>query len=125
MDKSQSIHILKQLANGIDPNTGEMLPEHNPCQHPQTVRALFYAIMVLEKTKETATRHLSVDPRLANAGKAWDKVEDDQLIEEFDSGMSVRVLAEVHKRTITAIESRLVKLGKVADGRYIYSHKSN
>ena len=40
MDKQESIAILKQLADGTDPYTGETLPEQSPYNHPQTVRAL-------------------------------------------------------------------------------------
>ena len=52
MDKWESLKILRQLADGIDPYTGETLPEHSPYQQTQTVRALFHAIMALEGTKE-------------------------------------------------------------------------
>ncbi len=48
MDKLESLKILKQLAEGIDPYTGEILPDRSPYQQPQTVRALFQAIIALE-----------------------------------------------------------------------------
>lgn len=37
MDKWESLKILRQLADGIDPYTEETLPEHSPYQQPQTV----------------------------------------------------------------------------------------
>jgi hypothetical protein len=39
MDKSEGIKILKQLADGIDPYTGEVFPEDSPklCLHMDTV----------------------------------------------------------------------------------------
>ncbi len=48
----------------------------------------------------------------ASAGKPWDRVEDDQLIASFESGMSIKELALKHQRTAGAIQSRLIRLGK-------------
>jgi hypothetical protein len=110
MDKLVSLKILKQLADGIDPYTGKMLPEDSPYQQSQTVRALFYAIMALEGTKNGTQGAV---PGLINAGKSWESAEDDQLKAAFDSGMTISELAQKHKRTIGAIQARLIRLGKL------------
>lgn len=110
MDKLESIHILKQLANGVDPYTGAILPDQSPYQHPQTVRALFHAVMAIEKIKESASGRTPA--RFANAGQAWTQEEDEQLSEEFDSGIPIKELAQMHQRTGGAIEARLARLGK-------------
>ena len=112
MDKLESIHILKQLANGVDPYTGEILPEQSPYQHPQTVRALFHAVLAIEKNKEGNSGTRTLTARLANAGQAWTREEDEQLIQEFDSGIPIKELAKIHQRTGGAIEARLARLGK-------------
>ena len=122
MDKLESLKILRLLADGIDPYTGEILPEHSPYQQPQTVRALFYAIMALEGTKENTQRAAT---ELIKAGKSWESIEDDQLKAEFDSGMSIREIAHKHQRTSGAIQSRLVKLGKIPITQYPYSAASS
>jgi hypothetical protein len=109
MDKSEGIKILKQLADGIDPFTGEVFPEDSPYQHPQTVRALFYAVMALEGMND---KQPNLDNGPANAGKSWEPDEDKQLIASFDSGMSIKDLALKHQRTRGAIQSRLIRLGK-------------
>jgi len=109
MDKSEGIKILIQLANGIDPYTGEVFPEDSPYQHPQTVRALFYAVMALEGMND---KHPGVNNGSANAGKSWEPDEDNQLIASFHSGMSIKDLALKHQRTNGAIQSRLIRLGK-------------
>ncbi len=105
MDKSEEIKVLKQLADGIDPYSGEALPEYSPYQHPQTVRALFYAVAALERMKEN---DLSVNKGLSNAGKPWERAEDDQLKADFDDGISIEELAQKHQRTVRAIEARLI-----------------
>ena len=109
MDKSEGIKILRQLADGVDPYSGEVFPEESPYQHPQTVRALFYAIMALEGIKDSPQ---STDKGTTKAGKSWDRVEDDQLVASFESGMSIKELALKHQRTTGAIQSRLIRLGK-------------
>ena len=115
MDRSEGLKILKQLADGIDPYLGEQLPEQSPYNHPQTVRALYHAIMAIEKMKDSAS---SIHPRLVNAGKPWEQAEDDQLKEESVQGLSIKELAHKHQRTAGAIEARLVKLGKVPSRDY-------
>ena len=121
MNRAESLTILKQLADGIDPYTGEMLPEYSPYQQPKTVRALFYAIMVLEGTKEHAQK---ATPKFVNAGKSWEPGEDDQLKAEFDSGMSISEMVQKHQRTPAAIEARLFKLGKIPGTQYTHSAAS-
>lgn len=105
MDKRESLFILRQLADGIDPSTGEKLSAQSPFNHPQTVRALFHAITALEHWK---------DDQAIYAGQPWGKTEDTQLEEEFDSGMSIKDMARQHQRTVGAIGARLIRLGKVA-----------
>lgn len=110
MDKRESLSILRQLADGIDPATGEKLSAQSPFNHPQTVRALFHAIMVLEQAKEAAP-HGKDQP--IHAGQSWERMEDEQLLGEFDSGMPLKDRAHQHQRTVGAIEARFVRLGKV------------
>jgi predicted HNH restriction endonuclease len=47
----------------------------------------------------------------ANAGKTWDKEEEDTLIREYQEGKTISELAKSHERTKVAIESRLKRLG--------------
>ena len=48
MEKQAALNIIQQLANGIDPHTGEVFRADSPYQHPDTVRALFIAARALE-----------------------------------------------------------------------------
>jgi len=47
------------------------------------------------------------------AGRPWGDKEDELLAKRFDDGVDIKKLAIKHKRTRGAIESRLVKLGKI------------
>ncbi len=117
MERQTALHILQALAQGIDPHTGEHLSVTSPYQHPDTVRALFYALEVLNEAPDARAQSADVRPQRqaapANAGKPWTEEEDKMLAERFDAGGSIADLALAHQRTRVAIQARLVKLGKV------------
>lgn len=110
MEATQALEILKPLADGIDPFTGEEFPSNSPYQNPQIVRALFSAVAALEKEK-ARSRKRGVLP--ARAGQPWTQQEDSELTAEIDSSKSLREMSVGHQRTNVAIQSRLVKLGKL------------
>ncbi|MCU0897553.1 MAG: SANT/Myb-like DNA-binding domain-containing protein [Burkholderiales bacterium] len=117
MDREKALRILKTLADGIDPGTGEALPAASAYQHPDAVRALFVAIRALEspEASEAAAKRgtPAARPGVGNAGKPWSKEEDEQLLAAFDGGQPVEAIAQVHGRSKVAIEARLAKFGRV------------
>jgi len=110
MNIDDAKRIISHLADGINPQTGEVFAPNSPYQHPDTVRALYKALMALERWAKYEKRQKSLPP---NAGKAWSSDEEEELIASFDRGMSLSDLAKKHGRTVTAIRSRLEKLGKI------------
>ncbi len=102
--------IIDAIANGIDPETGEILPSQSTLNSPQVIRALFVAVSALERAIRLADRDNSL-PK--NAGRSWSDEEDKQLLVIFDSGTPVKEIAARHGRTLGAITSRLVRLGKI------------
>jgi hypothetical protein len=109
MDKAKTIEVIEALANGIDPLTGELLPEDHLLQQPGIVRALFNAVSLLKSSKDA-------DPGLARQGSSWPADEDEQLKQAFANGTKIAQIAKDHQRTIGAIRSRLKKLGVINDG---------
>jgi hypothetical protein len=113
MEKADALKIIQQLANGIDPHTGEVFRADSPYQHPDTVRALFCALQMFE---EAAPRQRAVATAPAapqNAGKPWAEEEDKMLAAAFDFGKQIPELATTHGRSRFAIEARFAKLGKI------------
>ena len=109
MQIPEALEIVRALADGIDPNTGEIFPEGTPYQHPQVIRALMTAVQALEQRRnDKGYDHLPM-----RAGKAWDKAEDEQLVRDFEAGVALVQLAKRHERTRGSIRSRLEKLGKI------------
>jgi hypothetical protein len=115
MENEQALAILKALAEGIDPATGEHFAADTPWQRADTVRALYRAVAALEApvaAPEPAAKRPAPAGR-GNAGKPWSREEDERLTAGFDAGQTVEALAEAHGRSRFAIEARLARYGKV------------
>lgn len=104
MDILRAKELLKELAEGINPVTGEALSREDSCNQVEIVRALH---CILEYAKVPAKQ----SPQ--NAGAPWSPEEDNALLEEFETGASISELAEKHARTVGAISSRLSKLSAI------------
>jgi hypothetical protein len=114
MERDKALGILKILADGIDPSTGEQFPAGSPYQNPDTVRALYYAVQTLENPVRSGERSATQKNQPENAGRPWSDEEEAQLGKAFESGKTIFDLAQEHKRSRIAIEARLVKLGKIS-----------
>jgi hypothetical protein len=129
MELATALNILEQLADGVDPHTGEVFAPDSPYQHPATVRALHAALRELGKQAPAAPARAADAPRSAppKAGKPWSDDEDKALAAAFDAGKPVPELAEAHQRSRFAIEARLAKLGriKLPEGALRYKAKSD
>lgn len=103
MDTVRARELLSALADGIDPFTGELLPQNHVCNQPEMIRAFHEILRIISQEKGQDS------PR--NAGKPWTDMEDKKLLDEIDSGMAISRIAKEHGRSKGAIESRLVRLG--------------
>lgn len=110
MEIGKAVEIISALANGIDPYTGEVMSKDSPYQNPDTVRALFLALKGLGALE---SREKRVNNLPGNAGKPWSHEEEQELITAFDQGISIKELSVKHGRTHGAIQSRLIKMGKL------------
>ena len=106
--KNESILILRSLVEGKHPFTGLPLPDESCYQSAKVLRALLSGVEALEKTAKIRKKILP-----AAAGKAWNAQEEERLVLAFESGTSIADLASKHQRTKNAIQSRLMKLGKM------------
>jgi len=108
MDKKEVTLIIKALADGIHPVTGEVFPPDSPYQDVYITRGLFHAINLIEKSKPKSLQKTELPN---NAGNPWTNEEDHQLKEAFEAGSTIDELSDKHHRTKGAIKSRLTKLG--------------
>ena len=117
METAKTLAVLKALADGIDPATGEQFPAGSAYQHPDTVRALFSAIGMLDNAALPASPKPVTAGKSApeNSGRPWSEEEDARLGKAYDTGKSIEELAGMHKRSKWAIEARLARLGKIPE----------
>ena len=122
MDIIRAKEIIRTLADGVDPTTGEVLPAESVYNAPDVIRALF---VVLEHINTPIVEHevvgvlvgnsveqsLTVQDPLRNARKPWNTIEDEKLKDEFASKMKIADIALEHGRSNLSIESRLDHLG--------------
>ena len=113
MEKADALKILQQLADGIDPQTGQPFRANSPYQHPDTVRALFVAVRALDAPPAAKSRAAAGENAPQNSGKPWSDHEDKTLAAAFDAGGTIPELATIHQRSRFAIEARLAKLGRI------------
>lgn len=110
MEISEALGIIKVVADGINPFTGEAFPSDSVYQHPQMVRAMYRAVTVLEARQKWEDKKKQMPE---NAGKQWTDEDDRQLLGGFDNGVKIPDLARKFKRTIASIEARLEMHGKI------------
>lgn len=111
MTPEEAKQIIDVLAAGVDPATGEVLPEDNALNSSHVIRALFIASKALERMMAKPARPSAAAP--GKAGKSWSEDEDQRLLAGFDDGTPVATLALAHERSSGAITSRLVRLGRL------------
>ena len=105
---SHALRILRVLSDGIDPFTGEILPNDSPYQNAHIIRALNNAIEALKIQARYERRRIE-QPK--NAGKSWTPDEDELLIQAFKEGKTILEIARAHRRTKGTIEKRLLSHG--------------
>ncbi len=108
MTLEQAVDILKTLANGVDPFTGEVLTDDNVCNRTEFVRAVYF---ILDELSSRKSRPSKDSP--GNAGKPWTKEDDIRLAEMYDQGCTREEMESAFQRTAGSISSRLVRLGKI------------
>ena len=110
MQLDAALPIVRALADGVNPITGEAYPEQSPYAEPRTLRALFSAVELMEREVEREKRRERLP---ANFGKPWTEGEDQALAAGFDAGHALLEIARKHARTVSSIRLRLEKLGKI------------
>ncbi|PPE75197.1 hypothetical protein C3942_05855 [Solimonas fluminis] len=110
MEPTQALNIVRALAAGTDPATGEVFSPESPYQQPDVIRALGLAVTALQQAANAARKHQKLP---AATGRPWTPEEDQALVAAFESGSTPKQLAAAHERTNGAVRSRLMKLGKL------------
>lgn len=89
MDAERALKILKPLAEGIDPFTGEILPSESLYQNPQVIRSLFVATTALEKQMECNRRQSNLPQNAGSKGRDITMNGSDSLLKTYDVTLSL------------------------------------
>jgi hypothetical protein len=100
--------IIRHLAEGIDPTTGEVLEGSGPLNSPVVIRAL-YSLLAETEGKTRRTRSERSMPE--NFGKPWSEADRTYLQQSYLGGVPEAELAQTLKRTKGGISSELIRLG--------------
>lgn len=107
MEIQEAIKVIRALANGMDPDSGEVLKDDSVCRVANNVRALNRALGALVSLEEREQK------KPGHAGTYWTRAEDQQVCEELRKGINFEEIARAHSRTVPSVVARLIKLGKI------------
>ena len=110
MDIERAKALLGALADGVNPITGEVLPEDDSCNQVEIVRALNTVLRFIEGQPQKITKALP-----ENAGKPWTREDEEVLGRMFEAGCTRKEICNHFKRSSGAIAARLVKMGKISE----------
>ena len=109
MDIERAKELLTALSDGVNPITGEVLPEDDSCNQVEVVRAFNIILRCLDDEIKKSCKKLP-----ENSGKPWTAQNDEDLCRMFDEGIPCKAICDQMGRTKGSIAARLVRLGKIA-----------
>jgi hypothetical protein len=107
MEVLEALEIVRRLAAGQHPETGQSLPQDSVYRNPQAVGALQEALDALEFRRH---RRKTANTMPSNSGKAWTEPEDSLLRDELRRGMGLAHIASLHNRRVGSIVARIMLL---------------
>lgn len=116
MDIVRAKEIFSALVEGVDPTTGEVLPDNSVCNKAEIVRAFYAVLNHLDEKK--AKKNMP-----ANADKPWTKENEDLLVSLYHSGTPKRDICKTLQRTESGVAARLVHLGIIENRNIFRSRK--
>ena len=123
MNAKDAYTLLETLMDGVNPITGELLPEDHVCHEPAVLRALHKALVTLQECEANMqitppeTEQVSQKPERKKAvgreraGEAWSREEEAQLWDLWKNGATKNEIAKLLQRSSWAIHRRLERLG--------------
>lgn len=119
MNAKDAYTLLETLLDGIDPLTGEMLPEEHVCQEPAVLRALHRALVALQNEADADDEANAADERKTRyprAGRPWTQGEDEMLREMYGRGETDYRIGKALGRSSYAVFRRIINLGIIRTG---------
>jgi hypothetical protein len=117
MKLNEARTIVKTLAQGVNPTTGEVFAPDSPYNDPTVIRALF---TVNDLTRSARSPKMSVDEKRrenldrgmpGNAGLPWTDDGRGLVASQFQDGKTIEDLAATLERSRGAIRAELIRQG--------------
>lgn len=135
MDPFLARTMVESLSKGIDPLSGRVLPLNDSCSNEKIQDALIEVLdhctiesneqylfrIKQEKAQERKQRREENRKKYPRCMELWSKEEERQLIQMHHRGANIYMIANVLKRTPTAIENHLKEMQE----RPIYRNKKS
>ena len=109
MELDRAREIVRALADGLDPLSGQRLPSNSPFRQSDVVSAFHVALEAMDRKNSPA--RLPIERNLQNAGAGWTTEEEQRLRSAFQAGKTIAEIARSHGRGEGGITARLVRLG--------------
>jgi len=120
---------LKLLANGINPETGELLDKASLTSKPEVIRILFALADELSGSERPKTKKPKMTPderRQKNIAEgrppkshfSWEEDEKAKLAREFAKNGDVRHLSAMFERSVLAIAVQLQRLNLISEDEF-------
>jgi hypothetical protein len=115
MELNESRNIVKTLAQGVHPTTGEVFPPESPYNDPEVIRALY---SILESVKGLRQPRKSLEERRRenleigrpmNAGLPWTEADRAVVRSGFQEGMTIEKLATTLGRSSGSIVAEVIR----------------
>ncbi len=105
----EAIYDLQNILTGINPITGEDLPEDHTLREPFLNQAFKTAIWSLKRQMARRKEKAA----MSRSGERWSEKEIETLLEEFDSGLSIPEIAQKHRRGCLSVMIRIKRFRAV------------
>jgi len=116
MELRESRSIVKTLAQGVHPITGEVFAPESPYNDPKVIRALFSILEFAKKPRKSVEERQCENVELGrptNAGLPWSEDDRTRVAKDFKGGKTIEELANVLERSRGAIHAELARQGLV------------
>ena len=124
MDPFLARTMVESLSKGVNPLTGRVLPQNDICSNEEIQDALIevlshcaiesneqYLVRLKEEKAEKHAENVRYNAeRYPKGGSAWTSTEEQKLISLHKQGKNIYQIANIMKRTPSAISDRLRKL---------------
>lgn len=111
MTTDRATEILRCMANGIDPITGEILEEDHLCNSPEVIRALYTAIQAMSGAENgDEFRFVRKNGKL-NAGRPWTDDDLEALKRMHQDGASMDLICAKLQRRERGVLKQMRRLG--------------